>query len=120
MICMEGATAMMHQVKKRGIPATMVTCLLPNLKYFLYQTEIFSLTEIFSVPGREVAAHQAGGQCGHQVEGGQPGGLAEADPQSGVSLHLQLRYEAGGEAHQTSRVEGTQGGGQRAQDLNTD
>ena len=31
MICMEGATAMMHQVKKRGMPATMVTCLLPNL-----------------------------------------------------------------------------------------
>ena len=31
MIWMEGAVAMMAQVKKRGIPATMVTCLRPNL-----------------------------------------------------------------------------------------
>ena len=31
MICMEGARAMMHQVKNRGMPATIVTCLLPNL-----------------------------------------------------------------------------------------
>ena len=37
----------------------------------------------------------------------------------GVSLHLQLRDEAGWQSHQTSRVEGTERGRQGAEDLNT-
>ena len=67
--------------------------------------------------GREIAAHDAGGQASHQVEGGDPGGLLEADPEPGVGLGLQLGDEGGGQPHQAARVECYQGGRQRARNL---
>ena len=67
--------------------------------------------------GREIAAHDAGGQASHQVEGGDPGGLLEADPEPGVGLGLQLGDEGGGQPHQAARVECYQGGRQRSRYL---